>query len=116
MISLGISNLLLFGPLDSIQHVPSGFLMSSFIPLLALLLHHIEPLTPSIPASTVAQRQHGATLQEQELGTVEINPTLKRLFTELLIVTEKGHRYITIVIGVNYTSYWALLATYPQYV
>lgn len=61
----------------SIHHMPPGFPLSTFLPLLALLLHHIEPLAapPNCEANTSPQ--------------CSLTPTAKKQLTEVLSVMER---------------------------
>lgn len=83
----------IFKIFDSVQHVPSGFPLSAFIPLLAFLFHHIEPLTTPTSTNIVTLKQQSADIQERDLVTEDMTPALKKLVTEVLMVMEKANRY-----------------------
>ena len=65
----------------SISHIPSGFHLSAFLPLLALLLHHIEPLTTSPDPTTAGQ----------------VDSTSRKTLCKVLLVVDRMSKWVALI-------------------
>ena len=75
-----VSPILPIPPHYSVSHIPSGFPLNAFLPLLALLLHYVEPLTTPPDATTM-----------------QIDATSKRTLCEVLLVAERMSKSVPCV-------------------
>ena len=71
----------------SISHIPSGFHLSAFLPLLALLLHHIEPLTTSPDLATTGQ----------------VDSTSRKILCKVLLVEDRMSKWVALIM----LKYWS---------